>query len=129
MINVIEPTTIADVDAQPHTPAALSRSAPTTDDLEERGEVVRELEGRAGRRARGADKQSNDQVQNNPSTKDKTPKDGSGNATPKAGDSTEPGEQQVEQQQDSGDSNSGGVNIAAAVSHQLGAQREHGLDR
>ena len=108
-INLIEPTTIADVTRNLQASAiTISSTTETSSDATAKASASGEKDG-----SKTADKQSNDQVQNNPSTKDKTPKDGSGNATPQAGDSTS--QANSTSSSNTGDSNSGGVGIAAAV--------------
>ena len=104
-INVIETNTTADL-ARDLTAASLTIGATTTQMTDAKSEASSKGESDSGK---SADNQSNDQVQNNPNTKDKT--DGS---LPKAKDSTDQGSS--ESSSESGDSDSGGVNIAAAVS-------------
>ncbi|MGZ3438561.1 MAG: beta strand repeat-containing protein, partial [Polyangia bacterium] len=104
-INVIETNTTADL-ARDLTAASLTIGATTTQMTDAKSESSSKGEQDGDK---SADNQSKDQVGNNPNTSGKT--DGS---LPKAGDSTSQGSS--ESSSESGDSDSGGVNIAAAVS-------------
>ena len=106
-INVIETNTTADL-ARDLNAASLTIGATTTQMTDAKSESSSKGEQDGDK---SSDKQSNDQVQNNPNTKDKT---GGDNSLPQASDSTSQGSSESSSQ--SGDSDSGGVNIAAAVS-------------
>ena len=77
-LNLIEPTTTAEV-ARDLTAGSITVSASTESSSE-----AKTMASAKGEKDDDKDsgKQSNDQVQNNPNTKDQTPKDGGGNSTP-----------------------------------------------
>ncbi len=117
-VSVIQATTTADL-ARDLNAASLTIGAETASDSEAKSMASSKGESDSGK---SADNQSNDQVQNNPNTKDKT--DGS---MPKAKDSTDQGNSDVEQrerrqQQRRRQYRGGGLG-------QLGAHLELGLDR
>ena len=108
-INLIEPTTLADVARNLQADSiTISSTTQTSSDATSKASANGEKDG-----DKKGDKQSSDQVQNNDNTKNKTPQDGSGNATPQAGDSTNQANGQTGSK--TGDSSSGGVGIAAAI--------------
>ena len=109
-VNVIESNATADLERS-LTAGSLTVSASTEGSSEGKAEASSKGEEDSST-TKSADSQTNDQVQNNPATKNKTDSGSMTTATPQASDSTSTASS--DSKSESGD-DSGGVNIAAAV--------------
>ena len=114
-VDYINPTTTADV-ARNLTASAITISSSMTTSSQATAKASAGGEGdkdSKGDTSKSADQQSSDQVGNDPNTSGKTPTQDSSKSTPQAGDSTSQANTQTSD--NTGDSDSGGVGVAAAV--------------